>query len=354
MINLHSTKIKASIAIILLIFLFVFQKNNLNTTTSTINIFLSSILPSLFPFILFSNLLIYLNIIPFILSFCGKFRYLACCILTGFLCGYPMGAKITYSYYLDNKITLKELYFLMSFINNCNPIFILSTIGICVLNNFKFGLVLCISHYLSSIVIGIYNFTHNNIIHEISKKSNILSNNKDKILHKSLFDIISSSIASTYVVLGNIFAYILISNLLYSNLSEILYLFKVNRNVLYLLSGFFESIGGIKTVYANIHISEKVILPIISFYLGFSGISIIFQIYSCIYKSDISIYKIFKYKLIQGCLSMALTYCLLNFNNITNINFSFNIFNNISYFILGVSFLFILVFTIRKATHTYK
>ena len=35
--------------------------------------------------------------------------------------------KITNKYYLDGKISKKQAYFLMSFVNNCNPIFILSS-----------------------------------------------------------------------------------------------------------------------------------------------------------------------------------------------------------------------------------
>ena len=163
MITLNKKYIKISIFLVCLVLLFTFQKTNYLSVKNTVEIFLSSVLPSLFPFILFTNIITKSNIINLITGIFKKFNNIMTVIIIGFLCGYPMGAKTTYEYYINNKLTEKQALFLMSFANNCNPIFILSTIGICVFNNISIGIILCISHYLSALIIGTIYFLHNNI-----------------------------------------------------------------------------------------------------------------------------------------------------------------------------------------------
>ena len=92
-------------------------------------------------------------------------------------------------------------------------------------------------------------------------------------------------------------------------------------------------------------------MAIISFMLSFSGFSIIFQIYSCIYKIPIKLWHLVKNKLLQGILSGIITYILLNIlNNSDNLNFNMITFNTTSYFIILVSLLFTFVFTLKKVT----
>ena len=351
MITLNKKYIKISIFIICLVLLFAFQKTNYLSVKSTVEIFLSSVLPSLFPFILFTNIITKSNIINLITSIFKKFNNIMSVIIIGFLCGYPMGAKTTYEYYENNKITKKQAYFLMSFANNCNPIFILSTIGICVFNNLSIGIILCISHYLSALLIGIIYFLHNNIIHENVGKSNIINKNKGKILHKNVFEIVDESIKSTLIVLGNIFSFILIFNLLFSIIETILLKLNIQNSIIYTLSALFEVTNGCRLIYLNSGLLLNMIICITSFMLGFSGFSIIFQVFSCIYKANIKLSHIIKYKLIQGILSFIITYFIVNIKNIPNkCTINLSNFSTTSYFIIIVSLLFIFVYSLKKVT----
>ena len=336
--------------ILCLSFLFIFQQTNYITVKNTITIFLNSVLPSLFPFILFTNILINSDIISQLTSIFKKFSDIISVIIIGFLCGYPMGAKITNKYYLDGKISKKQAYFLMSFVNNCNPIFILSTIGICIFNNIYIGLILCISHYLSSLIIGFIYFTHNSIIHEIEEKSNIFKQNSNKKLHKSFFEIVDESIKSSFIVLGNILAFILIFNLIFAILENILLKLNISPNIIYTLSSMFEVTNGCRLLYLNSTLNSNLVISIISFALGFSGFSIIFQIYSCIYKAQVKLTHIVKYKLLQGSLSFFITFIILMLkdNTINNIPLNLLKFNATSYFLIFSSLLFIFVYTIKK------
>ncbi len=101
-----------------------------------------TILPTLLPFVIISNLLIYTNSICFISRLFGpmlkKIFHVSengsFAILTGFLCGYPLGAKVTADLIHTKRISLSEGQYLLSFCNNISPMFIISYI---VLQNFK-------------------------------------------------------------------------------------------------------------------------------------------------------------------------------------------------------------------------
>lgn len=94
------------------------------------------VLPTLLPFIILSNLLIYTNSISFFsrilspalksifhISVNGSFA-----VMAGFLCGYPMGAKVTSDLTSEKLISKEEGAYLLSFCNNTSPMFIVSYI----------------------------------------------------------------------------------------------------------------------------------------------------------------------------------------------------------------------------------
>lgn len=64
--------------------------------------------------------------IHFLCPLLGTSYYGTFAVLTGFLCGYPMGAKTTSDLLNVNKISRSEASYLLSFCNNISPAFILS------------------------------------------------------------------------------------------------------------------------------------------------------------------------------------------------------------------------------------
>lgn len=96
-----------------------------------LNVWFQKMIPTLFPFMVLSGMMIRLQLSE---SFAGFFRPLLypafrlnnrCLygILIGFLCGFPMGSKITGDMYRLNQITKKEADFLLAFCNNIGPVF---------------------------------------------------------------------------------------------------------------------------------------------------------------------------------------------------------------------------------------
>ncbi len=90
--------------------------------------------PTLFPFLLITDLLMATGgirmiskvlSVPFgILSRVSGEGTFA--VVAGFLCGYPMGAKITADLIRNQSISVEEGTYLLSFCNNTSPIFIIN------------------------------------------------------------------------------------------------------------------------------------------------------------------------------------------------------------------------------------
>ena len=313
--------LKLIIFSITLILLFIFSKQNFDNAKNTINIFLFSVLPSLFPFILFTEIILKTDIINILSKIFGNIIYKifkvnknsTSSIIIGFLCGYPMGAKATISSLEKNEISHNEASILLNFINNCNPIFILSTISLNIFSNTKIGIILLISHILSAILLGIissFKYTNKNTLKSKNNnnkniKSNIYSknykisysnnNNFNQENYTSFFDILKTSILNSFITLELILGFMLIFNII-SNIFTIISLkLNLNYNLITIMTGLFEVTGGCFNI-SNLNIDLKLKICIISFMLGFSGLCIIFQIYSVIYKYKFKITRLILFK----------------------------------------------------------
>ena len=92
------------------------------------------VLPTLLPYMILINILICTPALhwicritsTFLCPLLGTSYYGTFAVLTGFLCGYPMGAKTTSDLLNVNKISRSEASYLLSFCNNTSPAFILS------------------------------------------------------------------------------------------------------------------------------------------------------------------------------------------------------------------------------------
>lgn len=120
----------------ILILFFLLLMLNPQTTVSGAStgllLWFHSIIPSLLPFMILSNLLVSLNGISLFTAFLspltswlfGISRNGSYALLTGFICGYPMGAKTCADLIREKKISSSEGQYLLGFVNNPGPAFI--------------------------------------------------------------------------------------------------------------------------------------------------------------------------------------------------------------------------------------
>lgn len=311
-----------------IVILLVFSKENFECVKSSLSIFMSSIIPSLFPFIFFTEIILNTNILTAVQKVTGNIfskifhisKEASPSIITGFLCGFPMGAKTISKLYSKNQISKYEANKLLIFINNCNPAFLISTIGISIFKNIKIGILLAISHYLSSFIIGILctRLSINNIIHENISNLNSLNKN-NYIKDKNIFEIIKRCIKDSFLTLIMILGFMIIFNLIFNIIKHYLIILNINIVLIDTLSGIFEVTTGIVNLFNNqyLDISIKVILS--SFLLGFSGFCILAQLYSTISQEKLSLKLLLIGKFFQGILSMMITYILITYTEYFNL-----------------------------------
>lgn len=95
-----------------------------------------SVLPTLLPFMILSSILVKTRAIHWIVRLTGPVMrrifgisdYASFAVITGFLCGYPMGSRITSNLLTEGHISVREAGYLLSFCNNASPVFIISYI----------------------------------------------------------------------------------------------------------------------------------------------------------------------------------------------------------------------------------
>lgn len=92
------------------------------------------VLPSLLPFMILVNVMMHTDTIsllarvlgPLMKGFPGVSPKGSFAVLSGFLCGYPMGAKVSADLVTGNQISYTEGSYLLSFCNNTSPMFVMS------------------------------------------------------------------------------------------------------------------------------------------------------------------------------------------------------------------------------------
>ena len=115
-------------------YLICFPAQALTSAIHGLTLWYSSVVPVLFPFMLLCRLIIRLDLIYCIpCVFTKPLRFLFGCshaaslaVIAGFFCGFPVGASFAFDLYQMQKITKKEFDFLLAFVNNLSPGFIIS------------------------------------------------------------------------------------------------------------------------------------------------------------------------------------------------------------------------------------
>ena len=124
------------------VIMLIFPRQTFEGASNGLLLWFQIVLPTLLPFIILSNLLIHTNAVTYISNIIKPFvqklfrvsDYGCYAVFVGFLCGYPMGAKVVSDLIQTEKFSQKEGQYLLSFCNNTSPMFIISFI---VMQNFK-------------------------------------------------------------------------------------------------------------------------------------------------------------------------------------------------------------------------
>ena len=289
--------------------LVIFSRTNLLAAKNGLVLWANSVVPSLFPFFVATELLSHTNFTYYLGKLLNKFMKPifnvrgegSFAFIMGIISGYPMGAKIAANFRENNICSKEECERLLSFTNNSGPLFIVGTVGVAMFGNSTIGFLLLISHILASITVGIiFRFWKYN---SKSDANGFFKYSNNDITLSNLGGIIGASITSSintilliggFVVLFSVIISILQNSHLLETLSNcvepLLSIFNIPESFSSgFISGILELTNGLNIV-CNIP-EKKLSINIIfaSFLLGLGGISVLLQVWSTISKTDLSI-----------------------------------------------------------------
>lgn len=327
-----------SFVLISLFTMFLFPREISISALEGANMWAYSVFPALFPFFVCSNMLVDLGFAKFMgellspimvpmfgVSGIGSFP-----LVSGMLSGYPVGAKITSDLYIDNKLNKKEAQRLLAFCNNCGPLFIIGVIGSAIFKNIAVGYFILLVHILSAIVFGIIlnilngdvstkRVNKNTFIRRAFVEMRVHTSKEGKTFGQILSDSVNSAVQSSFMVLGFIVLFSVISqiielfhitDLIYSVINLIPYVHIDEYVIETIFLGKIEMTAGLFLINGTIN---KLNILIAIFIVTFGGLSVHAQAISFIAKTNLSEIKYICDKFMQAIVSVIIGYLLFPF-----------------------------------------
>lgn len=256
-----------------------------------LTLWFEKMIPTLFPFMVLSGIMIRMDLTDSFVKlvkpfFTPLFRVNGNClyaIITGFLCGFPMGAVVTAQLYDRKMITKSEAEYLLSFCNNIGPVYFISfalpTMG--VQNKvipFLFGM------YGIPLLYGIF-LRHTLFRNHLRAHYEQAEKNPPVT---SLLKAMDESVMSSLTGITKLGGYMIIFNLL--NVLPALF-FRKNETAKAVVGTFLEITGGLTSLGDR--------APVVSLImLSFGGLSCIAQTNSSLQGTDLSLKKYVIHKMI--------------------------------------------------------
>lgn len=322
-VNLIYTMIFSS----LIFYIILNPKNCMEYTLNGAQLFFNSVFPSLFPFLVITNLIFAFGGIEIYSKIFGKIlcrplglpKECSVVLLASMLCGYPLGARYGVKLYENNIIDKQTFQRLLNIASNGSPLFIIGTVGTAMLHSAFLGYVLLFSNLISCIIMGLIlpgrykenKLTTPSLVAITSLESD--TPNLGVALKTALEDAVKTclSIGSFVVIFSVIISITKSSATYYTALNQLCTLIPINSSMINgTFLGFIEITNGCNILaLSNLSLTIKTVLC--SFLIGFSGLSITAQVYSFVYPYRISMKKYISLKLIQGIIGALLTFLLL-------------------------------------------
>ena len=288
----------------------------------------TSVVPSLFPFFVGTELLYRTNFVIFLGKIFTKFMRpvfnvpgeSAIALILGNLSGYPVGAKLACNLLENKQCTKVEAERIIAFTNNSGPLFIVGTVGISMFYSKEIGLSLLLCHFLASLTVGVLFRNYKKDKDEFYRSVQTIKKDSPTVSLSNLGEILGESIKNSinliltiggFIVLFSVVISILNESQIFTTIANALNNFGIPENLSKaILSGLLEVTNGLKisSSLQSKSLATNIILS--SFLLGFGGISVMLQVYSVISKQKLSIRPYIYGKFLQAILS-SFYMCLL-------------------------------------------
>lgn len=296
----------SSFVISIFLFLLFFPISAVNAAKQGLQLWFYKVFPTLLPFIILSTIIRKMQLVRLITIFFSPItkRLLRIgdngtyIMLIGFLCGYPMGAKMTGDFVRDGELSIEEGQYVLLFTNNVSPVFVMSFLAEDSLH--------C-SHLLPlflGIIYGVPLLSAFILNPLYRRKCHVC----DTLIGQSVqkkgtfnWNMIDESIENGLVTITKLGGYMI----LFAIITCMLSLLPVSGGLKLLLNSLCEITWGIGSVSsASISLTEKLILLLPA--VCFGGISCIAQTNSMIQGTQLSIRKYIAAKIMQYVLAAVI------------------------------------------------
>lgn len=318
-------KIWSSIFILMFLLFLAFEiltesQSIMKSVSFSFQIWQNNIFPSLFPFFVLSEILIYYGFVEFISELFRPLMAKLFCMngsasfvfFMSLVSGFPSNAKYTRELYQKGMLDEEEASKVLTFSHFSNPLFILGTVSLSFLKNKEVGLLILICHYFTNILIGLLfrNYHKSNIkIERVSFKRAIYAMHQKRMQNKKTFGqmiatALSNSIQTLLLILGTVTMFLVLTTILDHNL---------NLNPLYqsILNGFIEMTQGLKYVsLLDIPLKLKSVLTVMI--LSFGGFSVHMQVISIISDTKIKYLPFLTARFLHSAIAGILVFVLFD------------------------------------------
>ena len=314
-----------SILIMIILSIAIFQllalsEKILEAVGFSFTIWKGNIFPTLFPFFVFSEILVNYGFVDFISELFKPIMYklfkvngsAAYVFFMGMISGFPSSAKYVRELYNQKIIDASSGTKILMFTHFSNPLFIIGTIATAFLNNKNIGILILICHYASNIIIGLllrnyYPSKNENIVFSLKNSINLMTQHRltnQKSLGKIIGDSIINSINTLLLILGTITMFLIVTTIIDQNLE----LTSLHQAI---LNGSIEMTQGLKYIsILNVPLKFKTIISTI--FISFGGLSVHMQIISILSDTKIKYLPFLFARIIHAAISGILIYLLFD------------------------------------------
>ena len=289
---------------------------SLEYASTGLTLWFTKMVPTLLPFMILSGIMIRMNLTerfvgllhPLLHRIYGTSRNGSYTIIMGFLCGFPMGARIVGELYEQHKLSREESALLLSFCNNIGPIYFLSYV-VPTLRIDRPGRPFLLMYGIPLL----YGFLLMRIRPWMTRKVSSCENHPETCSLQarqpgscSLLAAIDASVLSGLTGIARLGGYMVFFNLLTIVFQPFQH---VNTNILNIYRCLLEITSGIDCSGRSINYAILILLP-------FGGFSCIAQTYSMIRQTDLSLRPYVYHKTVQTAVTAA-CYLLLYLYGLT-------------------------------------
>lgn len=338
--NQLQTFLFASIAFLTAIALVLYPEEAFTASLKGLKIWWDVVFPALLPFFITAEMMMGFGVVHFLGILLEPFMRPifrvpgvgAFVMAVGFISGNPMGAKLTAQLREQKLITREEGERLICFTSTASPLFIFGAVAIGFFENASLGIVLALAHYTSSILVGIvmrfYQPHAKRTLHPTENKEFLLlraframhqARMKDgRPLGQLLGEAVNSAVQTLLLIGGFI--------ILFSVLIHLIHFIGIHSIFSHFIAMVFEwlalspklaepflagllemTLGSQMISAADVQIPLIFQLTLVSFLIGWNGLSIHAQIASIISRTNIRYTPYLIAKIFHGCFASLLT-----------------------------------------------